>query len=51
MIAISRRDVAIPVGPQRREVADRLAFCDPLHIVRVEPINGRASRRRRSRRK
>ena len=51
MIAVSRRDVAIPLGPRKGEVADRLAICDPLHIVRVEPINGRAARRRRSRRK
>jgi hypothetical protein len=51
MIAVSRRDVAIPLGTRKGEVADRLAICDPLHIVGVEPINGRAARRRRSRRK
>jgi len=50
MIAVSRRDVAIPLGPRKGEVADRLAICDPLHIVRVEPINGKAARQRRSRR-
>lgn len=49
MIAVSRRDVAIPLGPRKGEVADRLAICDPLHIVRVEPINGKAARKRRSR--
>ena len=51
MIAISRRDVAIAIGLGTDELPDRLATCDPLHIVRVEPINGRAARRRRSRRK
>mgnify|MGYP001604523687 FL=1 len=51
MIAVTRRDVAVPLGPQKGEAADRLAICDPLHIVRVEPINGRAAGRRRSRRK
>lgn len=51
MIAITRRDVAIAIGPANDELPDRLATCDPLHIVRVEPINGRAARRRRSRRK
>ena len=50
MIAVSRRDVAIPLGPRKGEAADRLAICDPLHIVRVEPINGKAARQRRSRR-
>lgn len=49
MIAVSRRDVAIPLGHRKGEVADRLAICDPLHIVRVEPINGKAARKRRSR--
>ncbi len=51
MIAVTRRDVAVPLGPQKGEVADRLAICDPLHIVRVEPINGKAAGRRRPRRK
>ncbi len=51
MIAVSRRDVAIPIGPRKGEVAERLAICDLLHIVRVEPINGRAVQRRRPRRK
>lgn len=46
MIAVSRRTVAIPLGPQKGDVADRLAICDPLHIVRVEPINGRIAGRR-----
>lgn len=48
MIAVTRRDVAIPIGPRGRNSADRLAICDPLHIVRVEPLNGRHPRRRRS---
>jgi hypothetical protein len=51
MIAVSRRDVAIPIGPRKGEVADRLAIYDLLHIVRLEPMNGRTLRRRRSRRK
>lgn len=51
MIAITRRDVAIAIGPANDELPDRLATCDPLHIVRVEPINGRTAGRRRSRRK
>ncbi len=51
MIAITRRDVAIAIGLGNDTLADRLATCDPLHIVRIEPINGRAVRRRRPRRK
>lgn len=51
MIAITRRDVAIASGPGNDELPDRLATCDPLHIVRVEPLNGRAARQQRSRRK
>ena len=51
MIAITRRDVAIAIGPRNDELPDRLAMCDPLHIVRIEPLNGRAVRRRRSRKK
>jgi hypothetical protein len=51
MIAITRRDMAIAIGPGNDELPDRLATCDPLHIVRVEPLNGRAARQQRSRRK
>ena len=51
MITITRRDVAIAIGPGNDELPDRLATCDPLHIVRVEPLNGRAARQQRSRRK
>jgi len=50
MIAITRRDVAIAIGLGRDGLPDRLATCDPLHIVRIEPINGRRSPRRRARR-
>ena len=47
---VSRREVAIGLDPEDGELPDRLAICDPLHIVRVKPINGRAARQRRSRR-
>jgi len=47
MIAVSRRDVAIALGSRSDELPDRLATCDPLHIVRIEPLNGRRPGRRR----
>ncbi len=51
MMAVSRRDVAIGLDPKNGELSERLALCDPLHIVRVEPINGTTAKRRPVRRR
>ena len=51
MMAVSRRDVAIGLDPQYGELSERLALCDPLHIERVGPINGKRTRPRRPRRR
>ncbi|MCG3137775.1 MAG: hypothetical protein HJJLKODD_01625 [Phycisphaerae bacterium] len=48
MIA-SRNEIVIGL-PTSVEVPERLAFCDPVHVVRIEPLNG-SQRSSRSKRK
>ena len=38
MVAVSRTDVAIAIDEANGEVPERLVFCDPLHITRIEPL-------------
>ena len=51
MMAVSRRDVAIGLDSKNGELSERLALCDPLHVVRVEPINGKRAKLRLGRRR
>ncbi len=34
---VQRREVIIALPQVRDQVAERLAYCDPLHITRIEP--------------
>lgn len=40
MMLIMRREVVIALPKPGEEFARRAVFCDPLHITRVEPIDG-----------
>jgi hypothetical protein len=46
MMLITRTEVVIALDPGVDEVPERKAYCDPVHITRVEPIDGHARRRR-----
>lgn len=50
MIA-GRTEVVIGIVRRGRNLAERFAYVDPLHIVRMEPLNGTPKNGRRSRRK
>ena len=47
MMLVTRDRVHIALPPPRGDVPVRAVYCDPLHITRVEPMNGgkRAGRR------
>lgn len=43
-IAVTRIVLGITVpGPSENELPERVILCDPLHVVRLEPINGQDS--------
>lgn len=51
MMLVTRRQVIIALPKPGEEIARRVVYCDPLHITRIEPINGRtASARPKTRR-
>ena len=50
LAAVSRAEVVIGLGPTEDDVPDRFAYCDPLHITRIEPINGTTPRQRKTKR-
>jgi len=43
MAIVSRLDVIVSVGQTGDEIPERSAYLDPVHITRVEPINGPTS--------
>jgi len=51
LILVARRDVVITVELGDDDIPERLAYCDPVHITRIEPLNGQGRRRRTPRRK
>ena len=36
---VRRREVVIAMPQVRDKLVDRLVYCDPLHITRIEPID------------
>lgn len=48
---VTRVEVVIALDPGTDEVPERSVYCDPVHITRIEPIdgNGRKKRPRNSR--
>ena len=40
MMWVSRIEVGIALELGEDDIPDRFAYCDPVHIVKLEPING-----------
>jgi hypothetical protein len=55
MAAVSAAEMVIGIEPLDDEVPHRFAYCDPVHIARIEPIDGdnrgRGPRGKKTRRK
>ncbi|MEK7711012.1 MAG: hypothetical protein AAB341_03865 [Planctomycetota bacterium] len=49
MMMVGRTEVVIGLLTDGDDVYDRFAYCDPVHINRIEPINGKTIRRRTKR--
>ena len=43
MVVVMRREVVIALPQRGRQLPERAVYCDPLHITRIEPINGRGA--------
>ena len=44
MMLVTHRQVIIALPKPGEEIARRVVYCDPLHITRIEPINGRGAK-------
>lgn len=49
MMMVGRSEVVIGLLSNGDDIYDRFAYCDPVHITRIEPINGKTVRRRTKR--
>jgi hypothetical protein len=45
-ILVTRTIVALPIYERRSALPERAILCDPIHIIRIEPTNGRGTRKR-----
>ncbi len=43
---VTQTEVAIALGPGKGEVPERMVYCDPLHITRIEPLDGTKPKRK-----
>ena len=44
MAWLTRRTLHIGLDPGPEGIPDRSAYCDPVHITRIEPIDGNSGR-------
>ena len=51
MMLVSQSVVAIGMNPGQDDLPERLAYCDPIHVVRIEPIDEKKSNNRKRSRK
>jgi hypothetical protein len=47
MVFVMRREVIIALPQRGGQFPERAVYCDPLHITRIEPINGKLSPKKR----
>ncbi len=48
---VTQLQIAIAIEPMKDDVPLRFVFCDPLHVTRIEPFNGKRRTRPRPKRK
>ncbi len=49
MMFVTRAEVIIGLGDD--DMPERCVYCDPLHITRIEPLNGKTRKRASTRKK
>ena len=43
MMMVGRTEVVIGISAGNGDVFDRFAYCDPVHVTRIEPVDGQNS--------
>ncbi len=51
LMFVSRSEIVIGLDTRDDEIPDRSVYCDPVHITRIEPLDGPKPKRAPSRRK
>ena len=46
MVIVSRRVIVLAVHQPRARLPETVTWCDPVHIIRIEPVDGRPKARR-----
>ena len=49
MLMVSPTEMVIGLQPGEDKVVSEFAYCDPIHVVRIEPINGARAPRKKKR--
>ena len=44
MALVTATEIAIALETTAGELPQRMVYCDPLHITRIEPLNGKKSK-------
>ena len=44
MMAVAKTQVFIALPPVSEGVPERSVYCDPIHVTRIEPMNGHERR-------
>ena len=47
LMLVTRSEVIVALDPGDDEIPEHKVFCDPVHITRIEPVNGRKRKPRR----
>lgn len=40
LMAVGRRDVVIAIEVGEDDLPERFAYCDPMHVTNIEPLDG-----------
>ena len=51
MAFVTTTQLMIALKMSTEDLPDKVIFCDPVHITRIEPLDGARPRRRKTRRK
>ena len=51
MAIVTTSELIIALKMSTDDLPDKVIFCDPVHITRIEPLDGARSRRRKTKRK
>jgi hypothetical protein len=49
LIYVGRRELVIALELGENDVPERSAYCDPVHVTNIEPLDGAKRKRRRTR--